>query len=171
MAGGGNRIGPKDAPVVVLVFSHYECGWCRKMDKALQALLRRYPQHLAVVFKHFVEPATLTYSKVPLGAECAAMQGRFPEYHIAAFENPRIYSFSNGWRTLADEAGVPDLLAFEACVYGQRLVDRVVKDWEDGTEVGVAGTPTFFINGHGPIRGFIPPPRLDSLVTMHFRGR
>ena len=171
MAGMGHRIGPQDAPVVVLVFSHYGCGWCGKMNEALHTLLRRYPQHLAVVFKHFVDPATFTHSKVPLGVECAAGQGRFAEYHMASFENPGIYTYSNGWRTLADEAGIPDLSEFEVCVNSQRHADRIFRDQEDGRRVGVVGTPTWFINGQAPIRGFIPLERLDSLVTLHFRGR
>jgi len=141
------------------------------MNEALHTLIRRYPQHLAVVYKHFVEPSSLTDSQVPLGVECAGKQGRFAEYHMASFENARKYYFSDEWRTLADEAGIPDLSEFEACVITRRHAARVVQDYEDGRQAGVVATPTFFINGQGPFRGFVPLERLDSLVTMHFHGR
>jgi protein-disulfide isomerase len=171
MARTGHRLGTQDAPVVVLVFSHYRCGWCAKMNEALLTLLGRYPDHLAVVYKHFVDPGTLTHSKVPLGVECAARQGRFAPYHAAAFENRGVYSHSSGWRALADVAGIPDPSEFEVCVRTQRHADRIVRDREEGIQIGVVATPTFLINGEGPIRGFLTLERLDSLVARHFRGR
>jgi protein-disulfide isomerase len=141
------------------------------MNAALLGIQQRYPQHVAVVFKHFQRPELMARSKVSLGVECSASQGRFIEYHTAAFAFPKIQGYTNGWRSLADSAGVPDLLEFERCVRTQIHADVIMRDYEDGRRLNVAATPTTFINGQGPVRGVISLERLDSIVTAHLRGR
>ena len=116
----GRWLGPRDASVMVLVFSNYLCGHCVQFDETLVTLRYRYPEHVAVVFKHFVVPGASADLKIPLGLECAAQQGRFWEYLSAAFKAGRLKTYSDGWRTLAISTGVPDLPDFEQCVQGGR---------------------------------------------------
>ena len=170
-AATGRWRGPRDARVTVLVFSSYLCGHCVHFSETLRVLGRRYPQHVAVVFKHFVPPEATDDLKIPLGAECAADQGRFWEYHWAAFQAGRLKTYSNGWRTLAASVDIPDLRDFEVCVRGGRHKGELGRDYLEGVSVGVEGTPTFFINAIGPYVGAAPLARLDSLVTAHFPRR
>jgi protein-disulfide isomerase len=167
----GHWSGPKEAPVIVLVFSNYLCGHCVHFSETLQALRERYPQHLAVVFKYFVPPEAAFDQQIPLGAECAGEQGRFWQYHEAAFEAGARANYSDSWRALATSVHVPDLREFEVCVRGARHENVLVRDYREGVSVGVKGTPTFFINGNGPYVGDTPLVRLDSLVTARFPQR
>jgi protein-disulfide isomerase len=48
-----------------------------------------------------------------------------------------------GWAT---EIGL-DAPMFNECVDAGRHKDEAVKDYNDGTGVGISGTPFFFING------------------------
>jgi protein-disulfide isomerase len=171
LASTGNWLGSKPAPVELMVFSSYSCGHCADFQETLERLLDRYPQHLSVAVKDFSNPSTLSHNKVALGAECAADQGRFESYHNAAFRNWRLVSYTNGWRMLADTAGIPALSRFEACVASQETKARVLEDYQDGKRLGVSSTPTFFINGQGPVVGAVPFEQMDSLVAGQFRGR
>jgi protein-disulfide isomerase len=166
----GQWIGSKSAPVLILVYSDYKCGFCKELNSTLEVLLRRYPQHVAVVVKSFVDPATLKHYKVPLGAECAAAQGVFAAYHAAAFRNSHVLEYSEGWRLLGDSAGVPDRAAFTRCVQAARYASRVVDEYEEATRLGVAVTPTSFVNGQIVV-GAAPLETLDSLVASHFPDR
>ena len=120
--------------------------------------------------KHFVAPSVSPQYRIPVGAECAAEQGRFAEYHEHAFRQGRILSYSNGWRTLADSAGIPDMDRFTKCVLADRPGARIVQQYEEAKQLGVAVTPTLFVNGERII-GSPPAARLDSLVAQHFPER
>lgn len=171
LALSGNRIGSATAPVVAVVFSNYYCGYCASFETTLRSLQARYSQHLAVVYKHFLDPSSLGEYPIPLAVECAADQGSFSEYHEAAFRSNKLRGYSEGWRLLADSAGIPDQEEFDVCVRGRKFGRTISSDYAAGKELGVAGTPTFFINGEGPYVGDASLPRLDSLVARHFRGR
>lgn len=170
LASGGPRLGPENAPVAIVVFCAYDCGFCRELHGTLAALHRRYPEHLSIVSKAFVDP------KVPVGLEvaaagaCAAEQGQYEAYEHAAYENPRIVQYSEGWRVLADSAGLMDVAAFESCVKSGRYLDELTGDWVEGRRLGVRVTPTIFLNGSGVV-GTPPLAVLDSMVAGRFPGR
>src|SRR5690625_1412349 len=97
----GHWLGPRDAPVVILVYSTYACGFSGDLHRSLTELRRRYPRHLSVVIKPHVEPVRGAELDVALAAECAAEVGRFGEFHAAAFANAGVVQHRNGWRTIA----------------------------------------------------------------------
>src|SRR5207247_10783575 len=49
----GIRLGPDQAEVVVVVFSDIRCLHCRKAWASLAEARRKYPEHLAVVYRHY----------------------------------------------------------------------------------------------------------------------
>jgi protein-disulfide isomerase len=166
----GQWTGPKTAPVAILLYNDYTCGFCAELHGTLEVLKRRYPQHLAVVTKHFVEPNRLQHYKIPQAVECAADQGRFAEYHAAAFANGHLLNYTAGWRLLADSAKVPGLSAFETCVQAGHHVAKIADQYREARELGVTLTPTLLVNGT-VVQGAAPLEVLDSLVAMNFRER
>ena len=170
LADSGRWIGSRKAPVVILVYSDYSCGYCRELHATLQKLQRRYPQHVAIVMKHFVRPATLTDDFVPIGAECAGDQGRFAEYNDAAFSDPRTDLALRSWSEFAKVAHVADLETFNECVLSRQHLVKITEQYEEGRRLGVTGTPTLFVNGH-ELEGAVPFEVLDSIVVGHFPNR
>jgi protein-disulfide isomerase len=170
LASDGQWIGSRTASAVILVYSDYGCGFCAELNTTLDALMKRYPDHVAVAIKHFVEPSSLKNFRVPAGAECAGDQGRFVEYHNAAFQNTNLLRYSDGWRVLADLADVADREAFALCVNGGRYDDRIMEQYEEGMRLGVTVTPTLFVNGSGVV-GAASLDALDSLVAKQFPDR
>jgi predicted DsbA family dithiol-disulfide isomerase len=166
----GRFIGARDGPVVLLVYNDYACGFCAQLHQTLQTLQRRYPAHLGIVIKQFTEPSPLGRYRVALGAECAADQGKFSEYHSAVFANTRMLDYTSGWRMLADSAGVPDPREFRKCVDSRRYAARIAEHHAEGKSLGVTVTPTLFINGNMVV-GAPPLESLDSLIALQFPGR
>jgi protein-disulfide isomerase len=166
----GHLVGPENAPVVVVVFSSYGCSFCKQLQESFNVLMRRYSQHLAVVWKSFVDPARLTTYRVPLGVECARDQGRFSEYHRAAFENARVLTYNDGWRTIADSAGIPDRSGFEACVRSFKHLEKITEELREAELLDVTVSPTLFINAKKVV-GAPSVEALDSLISQEFRGR
>ena len=91
-------------------------------------------------------------------SECAADQGRFWEYHDLLFdkqngENVGTFTKEN-LNAYAKGMGL-DMAKFEPCLKNDETLARVQADVAEGRQVGVSGTPTFFINGK-PLVGAQP---------------
>jgi len=91
-------------------------------------------------------------------AECAADQGKFWEYHDLLFdrwngENQGTFVKEN-LNGFARELSL-DMAKFEPCLTNDETLQRVIADTQEGRQVGVTGTPTFFINGK-PLVGAQP---------------
>jgi len=170
LARSGQRIGPANSPVAIVLFSDYACGHAAKLNKGLKKLLARYPQHLSMVVKHFAEVSLRPRFNVTLGALCAEEQGYFREYHFAASEKGQVIDYSNGWHDLAVAVGLPNLPEFDSCVRSRQLLARVERDRRDARELGVEVTPTLFVNGD-PIIGAVEIEVLDSIISSHLPDR
>ena len=85
-----------------------------------------------------------------LAARAAQAQGEFWKYHDLVYENQS--SGNSGGYTeesltaLAEEAGL-DAERFRRDLADARYEDVVQADFREGQDLGVSGTPTFYING------------------------
>ena len=85
-----------------------------------------------------------------LAARAAQAQGAFWKYHDLLYENQS--SGNSGGYTeesltaLAEEAGL-DAERFRSDLADARYEDVVQADFREGQDLGVSGTPTFYING------------------------
>jgi hypothetical protein len=165
MESTGDRIGPTNAAVTIVVFSSYACGYCAKFDSVLSQLRARYPDHVAVVIKHYLPSVVSGLLAVDLGAVCAGDQGKFEPYHHAAFAHRSPLVGRDSWRSIGDTVGIPDTLRFVSCVRSRRYATRITRDSDDGVRAGVTGTPTSFVNGV-PVVGAVPLEVLDSLIAF-----
>jgi protein-disulfide isomerase len=141
------RSGPEQAPMVVAAFMDFECPFCRDLAAVLDSLSARLPGKVAFEFHHFPLNGHRFATKAAMAAECALRQGRFDDMRRALFA--RMDSLdSEDWVALAVDAGVPDLPAFQTCM--QRPLGefaRIFAGRSLGKRLGVAGTPTVWING------------------------
>ncbi len=85
-----------------------------------------------------------------LAARAAQAQGRFWEYHDLIYANQSSGN-SGGYSeerlaALAEDAGL-DPQRFEKDLREARYEDVVQADFREGQDLGISGTPTFFING------------------------
>ncbi len=99
-------------------------------------------------------------------AECAADQGKFWEYHDLLFdkqngENVGTFTKEN-LLSYAKDLGL-DMAKFEPCIKNDETLQRVVADTNEGRQVGVTGTPTFFINGK-PLVGAQPVQAFQAQI-------
>lgn len=137
--------GPKDAPVVLVEFADYECPYCIKINPQLQQLQKEYGNRLAVVYKDFPLPMHHQAEKAAEAGRCAGEQGKFWEMHDVLF-----YSKQLEIDELKEHARVLQLDGdrFDKCLDDGAETAAVKKDKDEGTKLGLNGTPSFFVNGH-----------------------
>jgi protein-disulfide isomerase len=137
--------GPAGAPVTIVEFSDYQCPFCKRAEPTVEQLLKRYPEQVRVVYRHFPLDGHADARPAAEAAACAHDQGKFWEYHALVFQSSPKLS-KETLRELAGKAAL-DVAAFDACLAEGRHQATVQTDLEAGREAGVSGTPAFFVNG------------------------
>lgn len=141
----GNRVGPADAPVTIVAWGDYECPACAAFERNLRQVMSMYHDEVAVVHRHWpLESHRYAYTAAR-AAECAAVQGRFAEFHAQLFENPNW--IGDAFERFADNADVPDMDRFRACNRDTSPVASIERDIEAVKRLGGWGTPTVLLNG------------------------
>ena len=112
----------------------------------LEQLLEKHPQSLKVVFKNY--PLTSIHKfavKAAVSALAAGRQGKFWEFHDALFEN---YKNLNEEKISEIVTRLElDPTKFEADRKDRELANLVNGDYQEGSQLGIRGVPTVFING------------------------
>jgi protein-disulfide isomerase len=154
----GPSLGPDDAPVTIIEFSDYRCGFCRRAELVLRQLLERYPSGVRLVSRNF--PLNQVSQGASEAAACANEQGRFWEFRERLFAAGGKLD-AESLQQYASDAEL-DLEAFQTCVEERRFRTDVETDLADGRRAGVSGTPAFFVNGIH-VRGARP---LEDFVAI-----
>ena len=146
--------GPSTAPVTIVEFSDFHCPFCKRVNSTLDQIAARYGDRVRIVFRDYpIDQLHPGARKAHEAARCAHEQGKFWAYHDVLFDKaPR--AGADDLKTYAKQVGL-DLAAFDKCVGSGKHVAAVKKDIEEGAQLGVNGTPAFFINGR-PLSGAQP---------------
>jgi protein-disulfide isomerase len=158
---GAPTKGPADAPVTIVEFSDFQCGFCLRANSTVDQVMQKYQGKVRLVFKHY--PLVELHKDAPFGhraALAANEQGKFWEMHDRLFANQRGMSRQD---ILAHAGAIGvDMTRFLADLDGPKMQAILDRDLGEGRKVGVEGTPTFFINGI-PVVGSQP---LDVFVKV-----
>ncbi|KGQ21404.1 DsbA family protein [Thermus filiformis] len=147
-------LGRPDAPVTVVDFSNYLCPHCRDhSEKVLPRLMAEYVEtgKVRYVFRDFPFPGQANVVRAGEAAACAADQNRYLDYHQALFRDPSWGNLSgealDRYLTgLAGQLGL-DERAFGDCLASGKHRDEVLADQKLANDLGLTGTPSFFIAG------------------------
>lgn len=134
-----------DASIVILEYSDFQCPFCSRVVPTINRIKEEYGSQVTIKFRHFPLSFHKNAKKAAEASECARDQDKFWEYHDKLFENQARLGGSD-LKKYAGELGL-DSNRFETCLDGGSKTKLVEKDFNDGQELGVTGTPTFFING------------------------
>ena len=152
-------VGPSGAPITIIEFSDFQCPYCQKSVGALKELRRLYGDRIRIVYRDYPGPNHPQANPAAEAAQCAGDQGKFWEYHDALFDHQ-----GTGWdyEALARDLGL-QTGEFSACLNTGRYREEVIKDLQDGLTLGIASTPTFFINGR-PLVGARPMADFTAII-------
>lgn len=144
-AGNSPRWGRAGAPVEIVEFSDFQCPYCTRGAETLEQVKKHYGDKVTIVYRHFPLPMHDRADEGAAASECANEQGKFWEYHDQLFANQRAMS-DDDLRSYARAVGL-DMQKFEECYTSGRHTATVERDIAEGRQVGMTGTPGFYING------------------------
>lgn len=158
-AGDPLAVGAVDAPVGMVVYSDYQCGYCARWDAETLPELLPYVEagDLRIEWVH-----TLFFGA---GSEAAAraayaagLQGKYLEYNAALFPGGQILGedalTTENLVSMAGQLGL-DQERFAADLESPATAEAVSADAANAQSLGVTSTPTFVLAGT-PIQGAQP---------------
>jgi protein-disulfide isomerase len=138
------------ASVTLVEYSDFQCPACAAFQPVVNELLAQYGSQIKFEYKHFPLPIHNFAQQAAVAAEAASQQDKFFEFHDKLFENQKEWSSSATpqafFTQYAEELGL-DVEKFKTHQNSSVLRDAVRADLADARELGLTGTPTFFLNG------------------------
>ena len=167
----GEVLGSATAPVVLELYSDFQCPACRMFVM----------QQLPLLVSEFVRPGTLRIEardidilgqgtpneslELAAGAACAAAPGRYWQFHDYVFWNQGRENQGDHdaafIASVADAAGL-DRAAWEACLAQPDLRTPITARTNAALAAGINSTPTLVING----QSFVGVPNYDQLAAL-----
>lgn len=160
-AGGNVLQEGSNAPVTIVEYSDFECPFCGRAAPTVNGVLQKYGNKIKLVYKHFPLSFHPNAKPAALASECAAEQGKFGEYHDKLFENQTALSAAN-LKQYAVDLGL-NVEQFNQCLDTAEYSSKVDAQFAEGSQFGVSGTPTFFINGQKLV-GAQPTESFEAVI-------
>jgi Na+/H+ antiporter NhaA len=138
--------GSADAPVTLVEYGDYECPYCGQAEVVMRELLDAFGDDVRYVWRHL--PLSDVHPNAQIAAEAteaAAAQGAFWDLHDMLLAHQDELTGPDLMRHVGELGLDEDRIADD--LRRRRHAERVAEDVASADASGVAGTPTFFING------------------------
>jgi protein-disulfide isomerase len=137
--------GPVTAPVTIVEYSDFQCPFCKRAQAIVDEVVKSYGDKVRLVYRDY--PLQFHPQALPAAnaARCAGDQGKYWEYHhnLMSVEGSLM---DDDLKKRATDVGL-DATKFNACLEAKPYEQAIMASFEEGSALGVTGTPTFFING------------------------
>ena len=144
--GQGWRKGNKEAPLVIVEFSDFQCPACKQAYELLETqILPQLGDKALFVFRHY--PLVNIHPMAWIAAsatEEAGKQGKFWEMYAQLFESQQALT-RNRILKIAEELKL-DVEKVRQAVDDQDIYfKKIYRDFEEGSKLGVQSTPSFIV--------------------------
>ncbi len=142
---GFQNKGNAASKVTVVEFADYQCPHCKHASETVSRLMKTYSKKINLVFVDFpINPSGVS-RVVAEGAFCASQQNKYWQYHELAFKEQKGLT-KDSPLSMAKKLSL-DIKKFSACLKSPIAAQYVEKGKKLGENLGVSGTPSFYING------------------------
>ena len=143
-------LGNPNAPITLIEFGDYQCHFCNvyfknTQDKVLENFV--VTEKVNIIFKDFTIIGPDSFDAAH-ATHCANEQNKYWEYHNILYNNWA--GENNGWASkqnlvkFANDIEL-DLKSFSQCMDSNDYNDMINQSNNDARELGISGTPAFFI--------------------------
>ena len=166
--GDAPSIGPRDAPVLLVEFTDYQCPFCSRARPTINQVLDTYKGKVRYALKDFPLSFHRESFKAHEAAHCAGEQGKYWDLNKKIWENQKSIKLED-LKKYAQEIRL-NTQKFNQCLDEGKFSERVRTSLEEGQAVGVSGTPAFFINGR-MISGARPFENFKEIIDAELARR
>lgn len=142
----GRIRGRVDAPVTLIEYSDFTCGYCLKFFRDTWPKLQaKYVEtgKLRFVYRDYPRADRGVGVEAAVAARCAGAQGRYWAMHDRLFGEGRRLD-SEAFRSYARTIGL-DQVVFAQCYEERRYLESIFQDRQEANRWGFHGTPGFIL--------------------------
>ncbi|MGO9454942.1 MAG: thioredoxin domain-containing protein [Candidatus Binataceae bacterium] len=165
---GHPSVGPANAPVTIIEFSDFQCPFCKRVEPTLKEVREKYGDNVRLVYMDYPLPMHNHALDAAKAGRCAAEQGKFWPFHDAMFADQSKESPAD-LKAIAKNLGL-DTGKFDTCLDQAKYEAGVQSDLEQGRQLGIDGTPAFFINGRMLV-GAQPPESFNQIIDEELSSK
>ncbi len=163
-----HSLGPADAPATLEEFGDFECPPCAQFHPILKRMHEEFGDKLRVIFREYPLPNHQHAMSAASAAEAAALQGKFWEMHHLLYDNQQTWHETFDVRPIfegyANQLGL-NIDRFNRDKNSDFVAKRITEDGRRARSLGVAGTPTAFLNGREmPFQTIMDPAKLRAAI-------
>jgi len=156
--------GNKSAPITIVEYSDFQCGYCAKAVPTMKKILKNYPDKVRVLYKH--KPLFPGSDKAAYYYEAVGMQSskKAREFHDMVFaQKEKIRQGDSFFKSLATKLSVDmDKLAEDL----DKVKSIVDADAKEAEKFGFSGTPGFLVGGVS-VPGAVPYSHFKEIIDRH----
>jgi protein-disulfide isomerase len=147
-------MGPMNAPVVIQIWSDFQCPFCKRVLPAVQQVEQQFGKKVRLVWHDYPLPF---HKNAEIAAEAAqavfAQKGSagFWKYHDMVYgaAQPDGQGIDQADLVkMAQSMGGIDMTKFNADLASHKYKAKIDADEDEGKKAGINGTPAFVINGY-----------------------
>jgi protein-disulfide isomerase len=161
----GIPVGDPTAPIRLVIFSDFECPYCRDAFPVLDTFLKKHPKDISVLYCQFplkeLHPLATTAAMAGL---CAQQQGKYAEYHDFLYKVADVKKglTPEGLRDAAKQSGM-NLVAYDKCLASPETGKCVENSIKESQDLNIPGIPAVYFNGKYMLKG----PTAESLEKLY----
>jgi cyclophilin family peptidyl-prolyl cis-trans isomerase/protein-disulfide isomerase len=164
--------GPADAPVTIVVFSHYQCPACAYQAAILKQLRQAHSDDLRFVYLHAPQTDQDKDALAIQAAEAADLQGKFWEMHDLLFE--KLSEWTNlppagfeAWAAGQASGLGMDAARFQSDFSGATVAGRLQQALQSAAAIQSLSLPLMYVNSNTPYSGLADFASLDEVVRLY----
>jgi protein-disulfide isomerase len=142
------QVGPKDAKVKVVLFSDFQCPYCKTFYDTYKQAIKDYSDRVLFVFKHVPLEFHAQAMNAAMAGECAQEQGKFWQMSDKLYASQADWSNTTGtakFKTYATQIGL-NAATFNKCMDDSKYKDKIAANQAEAQNFGISGTPSFFVD-------------------------
>lgn len=159
--------GTRNAPIVIVEYSDFQCPYCTRGNKTVQALLKKYKGKIQFIYKHMPLSFHSEAKMIARYYEAIRMQSNKLafKFHDLAFEHSKSLAQGEKFiKTLAKRSGANmKKLARTLKNKNAFINNRIKDDMNEAAKFGFQGTPAFIVNGI-PLEGAVPIEYFENVI-------
>jgi protein-disulfide isomerase len=154
-------LGKSNAHVTIVVFSDFQCEFCKADVPTLKSVLAQFQDQVKLVHKDFPLPVHASARRAAEIARCAQDQGKFWQMYDALF-NHQFELPTVALETLATESQV-DVQALKTCLESSGGKARVDASIAEAQRLNITEVPVTFVNNQR-ITGIVDAATLQRTI-------
>lgn len=161
---GSSFLGNQTSTLVIVEFADFDCPICLEEFPIIRSVVSKYQNDVLFIFRNYPVKGNNSIM-LAQAALCAEEQGKFWQFHDRLFTNQGKIKTTDDVKNLATMSGL-NWDKLNQCVVSDKYRQKLMQDSQDALDLGVRGTPTFFINGN-KLEGAISVADWEAIIKKH----